>query len=199
MVVVDTLEKFRPIQSAKANAYSADYAAITGLQKIAAKFRIAAVINHHVRKMEADDPFDTVSGTLGLTGPADTIIVLKRSAGAVTLHARGRDIEEVETTIQFERSTCRWTILGAAAEVTVSRERAAVLAALTEAAGEGLSVSEIMAHTGSSSRGAMDVLLFQMRRDGSIDRIKRGVYALPQDQTKIAKKEMGLKALKTLE
>jgi hypothetical protein len=189
MVIVDTLEKFRPLQSSRANAYSADYAAVTGLQKIAGERRIAVVINHHVRKMDADDPFDTVSGTLGLTGAADSIIVLKRQAGAVTMYAHGRDIEEVESAIQFERSTCRWTILGAASEVHISRERAAVLAALGEAGADGLSVSEIMAHTGSTSRGAMDVLLFQMRNDGAIDRPKRGVYRLPQDQTKIAKKE----------
>ena len=130
LVVIDTLEKFRPVQNGKTAAYSADYAALTGLQKIAGKHRIAIVINHHVRKMEADDPFDTVSGTLGLTGAADTILVLKRHAGAVTLHARGRDIEEIETALQFERATCRWTVLGAASEVYVSNERAAVVKAL---------------------------------------------------------------------
>jgi hypothetical protein len=68
MIVIDTLEKFRPLQKGNSVAYSADYGAVTGLQKIAGRHRIAVVINHHVRKMEADDPFDTVSGTLGLTG-----------------------------------------------------------------------------------------------------------------------------------
>jgi AAA domain len=87
MVVIDTLEKFRPAAAAKSSAYSNDYAALTDLQKIASKYRVAIVINHHVRKMEADDPFDTVSGTLGLTGAADTILILKRHAGTVTLHA----------------------------------------------------------------------------------------------------------------
>ena len=68
MIVIDTLEKFRPIQNGKTAAYSADYAAVSALQKVAAKFGIAIVIVHHLRKMDADDPFDTVSGTLGLTG-----------------------------------------------------------------------------------------------------------------------------------
>jgi hypothetical protein len=139
--------------------------------------------------MDADDPFDTVSGTLGLTGAADTIIVLKRHAGAVTLHARGRDIEEVETALQFDKATCRWTILGAAAEVYISGERAAVLKALAGAGAEGLAVSEIMAATGSNSRGAMDTLLFKMRESGEIDRVKRGFYALRQDSGKIGQKE----------
>ena len=46
MVIVDTLEKFRPIQNGKTNAYSTDYAAVTGLQGIASRYRIAVVINH---------------------------------------------------------------------------------------------------------------------------------------------------------
>jgi hypothetical protein len=189
MVIIDTLEKFRPIQTGKSPAYTADYMAVAGLQKIAGRHRIAVVINHHVRKMEADDPFDTVSGTLGLTGAADTIIVLKRHAGAVTLHARGRDIEEAETALQFERATCRWTILGAAADVYVSHERAAVLSALAGAGEDGLAVSEIMAATGSNNRGAMDTLLFKMKEGGEVLRLKRGIYALPQDSGKIGQKE----------
>ena len=189
MVVIDTLEKFRPLQNGKMNAYSADYSAVTGLQKIAGTHRIAVVINHHVRKMEAEDPFDTISGTFGLTGAADTIIVLKRHAGAVTLHARGRDIEEVETALQFERTTCRWTILGAASEVYVSKERAAVLCALAGAGAEGLAVPEIMAACGSNNRGATDTLLFKMKEGSEIVRVKRGVYALAQDAGKIGQKE----------
>jgi hypothetical protein len=189
MVIIDTLEKFRPIQTGKSPAYTSDYMAVAGLQKIAGRHRIAVVINHHVRKMEADDPFDTVSGTLGLTGAADTIIVLKRHAGAVTLHARGRDIEEAETALQFERATCRWTILGAAADVYVSHERAAILGALAGAGEDGLVVSEIMAAIGSNNRGAMDTLLFKMKEGGEVVRLKRGVYALPQDSGKIGQKE----------
>src|SRR5258707_4927200 len=80
--------------------------------------------------MEADDPFDMVSGTNGLTGAADTILVLKRQAGNVTLHARGRDIEEKETACQFSKDTCRWTLLGESDAVHSSSERTTVLEAL---------------------------------------------------------------------
>lgn len=57
----------------------------------------------------------------------------------MTLHARGRDIEEIETALQFERATCRWTVLGAASEVYVSNERAAVVKALEGAGPDGSS------------------------------------------------------------
>jgi hypothetical protein len=189
LIVVDTLEKIRPLQNGKTQAYSADYQAITGLQRLAAERGLAILICHHVRKMEADDPFDTISGTLGLTGAADTILVLKRQSGGVTLHARGRDIEESETAVQFNRDTCRWSILGAAADVHRSNERAAILKALGEAGPDGLAVSEIMVATGSTTRNATDQLIFKMKEAGEVRRIKRGIYALGKDAGKIGQKE----------
>jgi hypothetical protein len=45
--------------------------------------------------MDADDPFDTISGTLGLTGGVDTIALLKRHTRGVTLHIQGRDLVDV--------------------------------------------------------------------------------------------------------
>jgi hypothetical protein len=188
LIVIDTLEKIRPMTNGKLQVYSADYQAIECLQKIAGKFGIAIVINHHVRKMDADDPFDTVSGTLGLTGAADTILILKRQSGGITLHARGREIEESETAVQFDRATCKWTILGAAADVHRSNERAAIIKALKTAGDDGLSVAEIMAATESQSRGATDTLLFKMNA-GEVKRLKRGVYACRKDAGKIGQKE----------
>jgi hypothetical protein len=46
-----------------------------------------------------------------------------------------------------------------------------------------------MAATDRTDRNAVDQLLFKMARDGDIRRVKRGVYALPQDVGKIDKKE----------
>jgi hypothetical protein len=190
LIVVDTLEKIRPIQSGKTQAYSADYQAITGLQKISGERGLAIVINHHVRKMEADDPFDTISGTLGLTGAADTILVLRRQGAAMILHARGRDIEESETAMQFDKASCKWTMLGPdALAASVSTERAKIIDALQSFIPandkDGMAVSEIMAVTEATSRNAMDRLLHKMRMDGQIIRVRRGVYAAPSEGGKI--------------
>jgi hypothetical protein len=159
LIVVDTLEKLRPQANSKAQAYSADYHAIEGLQKIAGTKGISIAVCHHVRKMDAEDPFDTVSGTLGLTGAADTLLILKRHSGNVTLFAKGRDIEESETAVQFNKNTCRWSILGEAAEVHRSAERQKILAALDDAEGADLSVPEIMVAIESNNRNATDILL----------------------------------------
>jgi RecA-family ATPase len=107
LVVIDTLQRIRQPANGKAPLYSADYESITGLQKLATELGIAIVVLHHDRKADADDAFDTVSGTLGLTGAADTILMLKRGKNGVVLHARGRDIEESETAMQFDKESCR--------------------------------------------------------------------------------------------
>jgi AAA domain/Primase C terminal 2 (PriCT-2) len=153
LVVIDTLERFRKPPTGKSPLYSADYDAITGLQKIATEYGIAIIVLHHDRKSDADDAFDTVSGTLGLTGAADTILIIKRRSSDVVLYARGRDIEESETAMQFDKETCRWTVLGKAAEVQRSNERAKIVSALREA-GQSLSTNHLEFHLARGPRGA---------------------------------------------
>ena len=122
--------------------------------------------------------FDTVSGTLGLTGAADTVLILKRQAGAVTLSVRGRDIEETEMAVQFDKGTCRWSILGSAAEVHRSAERKRVIEALRKTGGP-LPPKDIQFMAELRNRNATDVLLGKMLRDEEIVRADRGRYALP--------------------
>ena len=100
------------------NLYEADYHAIQGLQALAGELNVSIVIVHHVRKSGSDvDPFEKVSGTLGLSGAADAVLILDRDSNGATLYGRGRDVEEIEKAVSFDKQTCRWTILGAAAEV----------------------------------------------------------------------------------
>ena len=76
LVIVDTLAQFRKVSSGKAQIYQDDYGAISDLQKLASRYNIAVAVVHHDRKSEAEDVFDTVSGSLGLTGAADTILIM---------------------------------------------------------------------------------------------------------------------------
>jgi RecA-family ATPase len=123
LVTIDTLAQFRKLSNGRGQVYADDYAAIAGLQKLAQKYDIAIIIVHHDRKAEADDVFDTISGSLGLSAAADTLLIMKRQSGSVTLHVRGRDVEETELALQFSKETCRWTILGSATDLHRSAER----------------------------------------------------------------------------
>ena len=177
LIVIDVLARFRAPANNRANAYNEDYLALSKLQELATKRAITVLVIHHTRKGDSEDPVEEISGTLGLTGCADAFLVLKRTAAGATLAGRGRDTEDVDLAVQFDKETCRWTILGEASEVHRSDQRKAVLSALSEGP---LFTHEIMAETGIRNRNAADLLLARMARDGDVIRLKRGLYGLPE-------------------
>jgi len=184
-IIIDTLAKLRPARPSKKQQYDLDYEVLAGLHKIAHDFQVAIIVVHHTRKADADDVFDTVSGTLGLTGAADTILVLSKRSGKAVLHARGRDIADSETALKFDPDRCRWSALGDATDVFVSDERSRIQAALDNAP-EPMSPKELMLATGVKNRNAIDLLLMKMVRDGQIEKAARGKYA---NRGKIGKKD----------
>jgi hypothetical protein len=189
LVAIDTLKKVRKPKTQNQTDYDADYEACQGLQELAGNISgLSIIVACHDRKMAADDVFDTVSGTLGLTGGVDAIAIMKRAGHGTTLHIEGRDLPEpIEKAVSFDRETCRWMILGEAAEVQRSAERSRVLNAL-RAAPDGLTTSEIMATAEISTRHNADVLLSKMTEAGEIERLKRGFYGLPGTRTRLAGK-----------
>lgn len=177
LVTIDTVAKVRPKPKSSDTSYTTDYEVGEQLIALCHEFPgLAIVIAHHDRKAEADDVFDTVSGTLGLTGGVDTIILLKRSRLGVTLHIQGRDlIDPVEKAVHFDRETGRWMILGNADEVLRTKDERAVIEAL-RASPEGLSVKDIMTATSLKPRNKVDLLLGRMAENGLVERQARGVY-----------------------
>jgi AAA domain len=131
LIIVDVLAMFKPPRGAKDNQYEADYHAIEGLQALASEFQAAIVVVHHTRKGGSDgDPFEKVSGTLGLSGAADTTFILDRDGNGATIYGRGRDIESA---VEFNKGSCRWFVMGQASEVRRSDERSEILALLEDA------------------------------------------------------------------
>lgn len=134
LVVVDTLQKLRGHRQRNDDAYASDYAFVGQLQELAGDTHTAIIGNHHTSKAERVDPVDEISGTLGLSGAADTIIVFKRQRGDVegTLFVTGRDIdEEREVAITADVHNRIFETHGSANDRRVSNERRDVLALLT--------------------------------------------------------------------
>jgi AAA domain len=172
--VVDVLAKVRK-PTGNRQLYEADYEALAGLTRLASELGIAILVVHHVRKMAADDLMETVSGSFGTTGAVDTVLVMANKASGTVLDIRGRDVESAELAIQFSRAACRWTVLGAAAEVHVSEQRARILVALKEA-GEPVTVVALKGATGMSGN-ALEALLSRMAKGGEVKRVTKGTYA----------------------
>jgi AAA domain len=126
LVIVDTLAMVRMPNNKLQSSYDADYSAVVGLRTLAQQHGVALVLVHHLRKADADDAFDTASGTLGLTGAADAILVLKRdTGGGIVLHGRWRDLAEIEKAVEFDRETCTWRSLAATQAWSVAHQSAA--------------------------------------------------------------------------
>jgi AAA domain len=177
LIIFDTLSGVRPDRNNKDNLYEGDYRALRELQAWAGKTGICVVVLHHTRKMESEDPVDSVSGTLGLTGCVDTIAVLARTGKGTTLYIRGRDVEEQEKAITFNKETCRWTIMGEAEEVHRSDTRRAILTLLNDVSlvSEPLGPKEIALQT-YVPENRVKQRLIGMRKDGEILKVSRGGY-----------------------
>ena len=62
LVIVDTLGKVRGQKNKTETEYQYDYRVVGALQELATKRAVAIILIHHVRKADADDVLDTVSG-----------------------------------------------------------------------------------------------------------------------------------------
>ena len=124
-----------------------------------------------------------------IAASADAHMVIKRDGQGITLHSEGRDIPGGEHAMKFNRDTCRWSLLGDAADVRRSNERKVILEALRGnlASGERgdnfadtfepMTPSEIAEETGMKANNVRQ-LLRKMCKDGEISKPERGNYTL---------------------
>ncbi|WP_203231334.1 AAA family ATPase [Nocardioides caldifontis] len=130
LVVVDVFARVRGSAPANMSSYDADYLAMGALKRLADRYGVAILVVHHTRKAASEDFLDAVSGTNGLAGSADAVLVLKRSRGkaAAELHVTGRDVEEAEYALDFDPRLGAWQMLdGPASDYSLGDTRRAIL------------------------------------------------------------------------
>lgn len=115
LIIIDTLQKVREVGSDKFS-YTNDYQIVTNLKKFADRFNICILLVHHTRKQDADDSFDTISGTNGLLGAADGAFILqkeKRTGKKAKLNITGRDQQDQCLHLEFNTDNCIWELIEA--------------------------------------------------------------------------------------
>jgi hypothetical protein len=178
LVVIDTFAKVKARRPKGVDPYDHDVEQMDRLQKLIARYpEVGFLALGHTRKMESEDPVEQVSGTFGLTGSADTILVLSRSRGQATakLFVTGRDLEERELAFQFNSGV--WTVLGEAEEYTRSVERQRLLN-LVKKYGGVISLKEIL-QVLDKKESTSKMLLKRAVEDGDLLNPGKGWYSLP--------------------
>lgn len=131
LVIIDTFQMIR--RNAGEPSYGGDYEEIQKLKRIADEMHVALLLVHHLRKQGDRDPVNKLSGTTGISGAVDTILVLdksRRREDAATLVCTGRDIAYRELELRFSQEEYVWYVMADSAQnqnVALPKDMAAVV------------------------------------------------------------------------
>jgi predicted transcriptional regulator len=179
LVIVDVFTKVRGHTDDKSNRYESDYLAVSALKTIADEYGIAMLLIHHTRKAESTDFVDAVSGTAGIAGAADAVLLLTRSRGSASglLKITGRDVEEADHALAFDSATGTWKLLaGIASDWTLADTRRRVLAAVRD---EGPMTPKTLAVRLGIAPATIRQTCGRMADDGQLDTDGNGHYSEP--------------------
>ena len=123
-----------------------------------------------------------MSGSTGLSGGADGILVLKRDRGRADAYlpasVTGREIEEeAELALRWDANLASWSLAGDADEYRLSNERQQLLQALQNA--QALMSPRGIAEATEKTVGSVKVLLGEMVKAGQVANPSYGKYGLP--------------------
>jgi len=141
-----------------------------GLQTLAMRRGITVLVVHHMRKnvKDADDVFDGVLGSTGLTGTADATVLVQRGRQSkeIVMHITGRDVEEQQLSVRFDLSgRVPFNLMGTTEEVHMSDTRKEILEYLEE---NGLTGPKELSKALGKNYSTTKVMARKMLLDGVI-------------------------------
>lgn len=179
LIIIDPWVKVKPRIPMRAGetGYDTDYEALEGLKQLADKYQLCILVQFHLRKADATDPFDELNGTTGITACADGFLSIKRPRGEKlgTLWGTGRDYEqEVNLAVSFDEAL--WTIVGDTETVTRGNASQEVLDVLIQET-RPMFAKDLAAILGKPE-GTIRKRLFDMRKRGEIEDTGHGYAPL---------------------
>jgi hypothetical protein len=134
LVVIDVLKMWRAKTNTRDGIYNVDYESVEDLLALSKKHNVSIVIVHHNNKqLKPEDPFDNISGSTGLLGAVDAIIVMQRERGkdVASYWITGKDIEATSRhAMVWKPKTLSWVLEGDAEKYFESEERQEIEALL---------------------------------------------------------------------
>lgn len=182
LVVIDTLKKIRPANTGKRNVYDEDYEALEVFSDYRTRFGTSFLILHHTNKRPgAEDPFDIISGSMGIPAAVDTPSVWKKSTnGGATMYVRGRNAEELEVAFEFDADEMRWICQGASEKYLENELKVSIVDTLKTAGEAGLSPKEISQLIDENYDKVSRCLTRMALGDSPVKKLGRGQYAFDE-------------------
>lgn len=192
LVILDTLGKVMPPAMQGETPYARDYRVMGKLKTMTdERPGSSLIVVHHDRKAQADDFVDSVSGTHGLAGAADFVIVLQRPRNEKRglLKVTGRDVSEGEYAIETVNGA--WRLLdGSLADAASAAQRiratanlgnlsAAIVMFVDKVAPRRVSTIEVTEALASRDvdNQTVGTYLARLAKAGKVRRAARGLYA----------------------
>jgi hypothetical protein len=184
LIVADTLQKVKPPRDRNKNAYEGDYDSLHPVMQWAAQHDVSILFVTHSRKAKADDVFDSITGSAGISGSVDTMMVLQRKRGdnEAVLTVTGRDVDDARLRLLFERDKF-WQVIGEYEETPSSdkdNNMSEIQMAIDRLGGSGSTreITEAVAGNVNLSESRIRWYLTEMSRIGKIERTERGRYEI---------------------
>lgn len=181
LIIIDVWGRFSPRTPSAKNEYDHITHTLQPLQALAAQYGVAVLLIHHVRKTSgegtASDPFDQILGSRALTSNMDTTMMLTRMRMQqdAILKITGRDVEESELALTFDKATCRWQPTDRPLAPAFTPERQQVLDAVVA----GFTSAQAIADHLGKERTAVQNHLAPLVQGGHLEKASRGKYRLP--------------------
>ncbi|TSD45021.1 AAA family ATPase [Rhodococcus sp. KBS0724] len=199
LIILDTLGKVKPPKRAGEDAYTADYAIGTKLKDLVdAVSGSSLLVVHHTRKAESSDFVDAVSGTQGIAGSADFILVLarKRKSDDAVLAVTGRDVPENEYALTT--SDGRWSLDGmdltdAAATVENRQQKTALADRSMEilrfvSSRPETTAKDVEAEFTDINNNDAGTYLRRLHEAGHINKPRRGTYSPVSEPSEVSER-----------
>jgi len=181
LIIIDTLGRAKADKKRKDNnIYQADYDLGSKLQEFTMRNRICVLVIHHTKKGSEENVFDEISGTTGLTGAMDSMMVLKKKNNGHKLYLTGRDVKEEEYSVVFDDKIFCWNVTERKSEITLTAEREEILE-LIKNYDRPMKLSEITELIGKE-KSNVSKMLKKLVRDGLLISPKYGFYELVKDE-----------------
>jgi hypothetical protein len=189
LVILHTLGKIMPPAMNGETTYQRGYKVASRLKEICDNRPGMSLTGlHHDRKAAAEDFVESVSGTNGLAGAADTIIVISRprNESQGLLKVTGRDVVEAEYAVTTKDGN--WLLMGGSLEDAASvaatiratanlGDRSAEILRFVNKHPQGVRAGDVAKALGDIDAQKAGTYLGRLHNSGKVRRGERGLYA----------------------